>query len=49
METDITPFAYGDQQVRVVTRDGEPWFILTDLCKVLGLSNRLRSPAGSTR
>ena len=38
METDITPFAYGDQQVRVVTRDGEPWFILTDLCKVLGLS-----------
>lgn len=39
METDITPFAYGDHQVRVVTRDGEPWFILTDLCKVLGLSN----------
>ena len=39
METDITPFAYGDQQVRVVTRDGEPWFILTDLCKALGLSN----------
>ena len=39
METDITPFAYGDQQVRVVTRDGEPWFILADLCKALGLSN----------
>lgn len=39
MESSITPFTYGDHQVRVVTRDGEPWFILTDLCKVLGLSN----------
>lgn len=37
--TDMTPFAYDGHQVRVITRDGEPWFILTDLCKVLGLSN----------
>lgn len=36
METDITPFAYGDQQVRVVTRDGEPWFVAADIAKTLG-------------
>lgn len=33
----ITPFTYGDQPVRVVTIDGEPWFVLADLCSVLGL------------
>lgn len=38
METDITPFAYGDQQVRVVTRDGEPWFVAADIAKALGYS-----------
>lgn len=36
MEADITPFAYGDQQVRVVTRDGEPWFVAADIAKTLG-------------
>lgn len=39
METDITPFAYGDQQVRVVTRDGEPWFVARDVCDVLAITN----------
>lgn len=38
METGITPFAYGDQQVRVVTRDGEPWFVAADIAKALGYS-----------
>lgn len=35
----LIPFEYGGQQVRVIDRDGEPWFVLTDLCKVLELSN----------
>lgn len=39
METDITPFAYGDHQVRVVTRDGEPWFVARDVCDVLAITN----------
>lgn len=38
MESTITPFAYGDQQVRVVTRDGEPWFVAADIAKALGYS-----------
>lgn len=33
------PFNYGDAQVRVVTIDGEPWFVLADLCKVLEISD----------
>ena len=35
--TQLTPFTYNDQPVRVVTIDGEPWFVLADLCKVLDL------------
>lgn len=39
METDITPFAYGDQQVRVIAgADGEPWFVAADIAKALGYS-----------
>lgn len=39
MEAGITPFSYGDQQVRVVTRDGEPWFVARDVCDVLAIAN----------
>lgn len=39
MESSITPFAYGDHQVRVVTgADGEPWFVAADIAKALGYS-----------
>lgn len=34
----LLPFSYGDQPVRVVSIDGEPWFVLADLCKVLDLT-----------
>jgi anti-repressor protein len=37
--TDLTPFSYIGRQVRVLTRDGEPWFVLADVCGVLELSN----------
>lgn len=32
-------FTYEGQQVRTVVVDGEPWFVLTDLCRILDLSN----------
>lgn len=35
----IQPFQYDEHEVRVVDIDGEPWFVLADLCKALGLSN----------
>lgn len=37
--TDLIPFHYADQQVRVITIDGEPWFVLADLCAVLDITN----------
>lgn len=35
----IVPFQFGDQPVRIEDRDGQPWFVLADVCRVLGLSN----------
>lgn len=34
----VTPFEFEGAPVRVVTLDGEPWFVLADLCRVLDLS-----------
>ena len=34
---DLIPFTYDDRPVRVVTLDGEPWFVLSDLTRVLGI------------
>ncbi|MFA5580530.1 MAG: Bro-N domain-containing protein [Paracoccaceae bacterium] len=35
----LIPFNFADHLVRVVMREGEPWFVLADVCKVLALSN----------
>ncbi|WP_280192994.1 phage antirepressor [Nocardia farcinica] len=54
MSADLMPFKYGDTTVRTVVIDGEPWFVLADLCRVLDLTNptmvadRLESDALST-
>jgi len=39
MSANLIPFAYQDQPVRVVEIDGEPWFVLADLCGVLDIAN----------
>lgn len=31
-------FTYQESQVRTVQKDGEPWFVLKDVCSVLGIS-----------
>ncbi len=35
----ITPFTYQDHDIRVITLDEEPWFVASDICQVLGLTN----------
>lgn len=35
----LTPFHFESQEVRIIARDGEPWFVATDVCRVLGLVN----------
>lgn len=40
MKSEITPFCYGEDLVRVVNgEDGEPWFVAKDVCKILSLQN----------
>lgn len=36
---DLMNFEYKGAKVRTVMLDGEPWFVLTDVCRVLDLSN----------
>lgn len=37
--TSLQLFDYHGQNVRTIVIDGEPWFVLADLCAVLGISN----------
>lgn len=39
MENNLQVFNYNDSAVRTVQKDGEPWFVLKDVCSVLGISN----------
>ena len=43
--TALTPFQFEDQPVRVLLIDAEPWFVLNDLCRVLGLDQISRVKA----
>lgn len=35
----VIPFSYDDHPVRVIERDGEPWFVAKDVCDILDLAN----------
>lgn len=35
----VMPFSFEEHAVRVLTREGEPWFVLADVCGVLGVAN----------
>lgn len=37
--TDLIPFLYGEQPVRTLAIDGDPWFVGTDVARILGYSN----------
>ena len=32
-------FNYNGNEVRTIQKDGEPWWVLKDVCEVLGLSS----------
>lgn len=36
---DIQIFNYSGNEVRTIQKDGEPWFVLRDVCAVLGISH----------
>lgn len=37
--TELSVFDYAGQTVRTVTIDSEPWFVATDVCRILDISN----------
>ena len=36
---DIIPFNFNGSDVRVISQNNEPWFVLKDVCKILELEN----------
>lgn len=40
---EVLPFDYGGNQIQVVIHDSNPHFVLTDVCKVLGIQNAPRT------
>lgn len=39
MMSNLIPFEFESHAVRVIERDGEPWFVLADVCRVLEIAN----------
>lgn len=37
--SELQIFNYEDKEVRTVQKDGESWWVLKDVCEILGLSN----------
>lgn len=37
--TDIVPFVFEGSEIRTIHKNGEPWFVASDVCKVLGIAN----------
>ncbi len=37
--TDLVPFSFESHDVRVVMRDGQPWWVLADVCQALEIGN----------
>ena len=45
MTTNLTQFAFQQNQVRVLMLDNNPWFVAMDVCKILDLENTSRAIA----
>lgn len=37
--SEIKIWNYDNSEIRTIEKDGEPWWVLSDVCKVLELSN----------
>lgn len=38
-QSDFTTFKFGAHEIRVVDRNGEPWFVAKDVCNALSITN----------
>lgn len=39
----VVPFSFEGNVVRTTTRDGDPWFVATDVCRTLGIQQATRA------
>lgn len=39
MNNNLQVFNYNNSEVRTVLKNGDPWFVLKDVCKALGIKN----------
>lgn len=39
MDKSLQVFQFEQRDVRIVMKDGEPWWVAKDVCDILGLSN----------
>lgn len=39
VSAEFTIFRFGDNDIRVIDKSGDPWFVATDVCDALGLTN----------
>ncbi len=44
--TELVPFHYDQHQIRTINRDGEPWFVAADVCRVLDIAQTARAVEG---
>ena len=42
MNTNLQTWSYGNSEIRTIEKDGEPWWVLSDVCKVLELTTPAR-------
>jgi prophage antirepressor-like protein len=47
--TTITPFLFGESTIRTIIRDGDPWFLASDVCAILELGNVSMALKGNTK
>ena len=45
MKSEIVPFSFDGAPVRTISPGGDPWFVHTDVCQVLGLGNSSQAAA----
>ncbi|MFO1100014.1 MAG: Bro-N domain-containing protein [Xanthobacteraceae bacterium] len=43
VNTGTVPFSFEGQPVRIIDRDGNPWFVLADVCRVLEIEQPTRA------
>ena len=42
MNTNLQTWSYENSEIRTIEKDGEPWWVLSDVCKVLELTTPAR-------